>query len=287
MYVAGVPFSTLAGDRQRYGRFGWELAGRRRCYRVTDRSLVDPPAGDEHVTRYDGSDADVEFVRDLYETRRYRVGRDLADYRTRLGRRHVTTLLYTEPGSEAYLSFTRGDGTSRTMDIAGTPEGIHALIGHAVRAFGLSELRVSLHPADPLNATLADPTVSIRWQEDPNRVVNVRDLPGVLNAFERQLERRAGVDSRPGDANESTPNVPTDGSVTIGVAGDSDAAELVWSDDAVSVRRVETEPAIELPRQSVTRLCFDRSETVADYDGHPFLDQVFPLAFHTPRLDQV
>ena len=47
MREEGYAFSDLGGDRQRYGRFGWENGGREWRFRITPRSLhtVKAPSG--------------------------------------------------------------------------------------------------------------------------------------------------------------------------------------------------------------------------------------------------
>jgi len=103
-------------------------------------------------------------------------------------------------------------------------------------------------------------------------MINIRDLPAVLSAFEGQMaDRLVGVD---------------DGTLAVGIESDDAAAHLAWSDGDLSV--TETERAdLELDRRAATRLFFGDPATVPGYRGHPLLDAVLPLDFYVPRTDQI
>jgi hypothetical protein len=269
-----VALSTHGIGFRPYETFDWEQAGRQRTYQLRNTSFTDGVCNDSYVRVFDGSDAEIEHVRRLYESRRYRVGRDRSDFDVLLNRLHVETLLYTDPDDEAYLSFTRGESPTETLDMGGSPKGIRALLEHVFRVYRISELHCHLHPTDPLNAVFVDADLNDRWQDRPNITVNLHDLPRMLSAFETQMSQRWDAQGQ-------------GGSVTIGIEGDTSAAEVAWRDGEVSVTRVDADPELSFDRREMTRLCFDRSETVAGYDGHPLLDVVFPLDFHIPLLDNV
>ena len=276
----GIPLSELAGNRKRYGRLGWDNAGRDRRYRITERSFQNPPDRDEHVRRYDGSGELLALVRKLYESQQFYVVRDEDSFRTHLGRSNLETVVYTEPGEESYLTFTRTERDGWIYEVVGTERGVRALLAYVFRTFGsgLNSLRTRLHPSDPLNALFGSWEVSSHWQTSVHRKVLVRDLPAVLDAFTDQIGTRW---ARFGTG-ETT--------LTVGIDEDEDAAELaVGADgaDGAAVRRVTSQPEIELNRREAARLLFGYPETVSSYDGHPLLDAVLPLEFFIPRTDQV
>ena len=273
----GIPLSELAGNRKRYGRLGWDNAGRDRRYRITERSFQNPPDRDEHVRRYDGSRETLSLVQKLYESQRFFVVRDEESFRTHLARSNLETVVYTEPGEESYLTFTRNESDGWIYEVVGTERGVCALLAYVFRTFGsgLNSLRTRLHPSDPLNALFGSWAVSSHWQTSVHRKVYVRDLPAVLDAFTGQIGTRW---SQIG-ADETT--------LTLGIDEDDDAAELAVGADGATVRRVSDRPEIELNRRETARLLFGYPETVASYDGHPLLDAVLPLEFFIPRTDQV
>ncbi|MFB6218651.1 MAG: enhanced intracellular survival protein Eis [Halobacteriaceae archaeon] len=264
MAAAGVPLSKLGGDRTRYGRFGWEAAGRDRRYRVTPRSLA-WDGDSSRVRRYDESD--LPAVRELYESRRLRMDRDERDYRERLGRRQVQTLLY---GEEAYIAFTRGGEEGRVFEAEGSREGVRTLLGHALAAYGLDALVCHRHPDDALAGLFGAPDVSNESTTHPHRMVYVRDLPAVLAAFEGQMARRWDGG---------------DGTVSVGIEGET-AARIGYGSGGVSVSEAGDADLV-LDRRAATRLLFGDAATVPGYRGHPFLDAVLPLDFYVPRTDTV
>ena len=269
-----VPLATLGGDRQRYGRFGWELVGSQRSYRVTDRSLDAEPPSEEYVERFDGSKNAVEFVLDLYRTQPLRVERDAEALQTRFGRSHLETVLYTEPGSEAYLTFTRGGREARVVEINGAEAGVRALLAHVFDAYAKSTLNCGLHPSDPLNSFFGRPDVSASYRTRPQRFLNIRDLPTVLKVFENRLEQQWREKQSPDAAGE----------LTLGIEGDDDAARISW-DDGVTVERISGEPDLELDRRDAARVVFGPAETVDP--GNRFLEMVTPVPFAIPMPDRV
>lgn len=65
MAANDVPPSELSGNRERYGHFGWERAGREIVYSVTERSATDASI-DGDVRIYDGAEPDLESIRLLH-----------------------------------------------------------------------------------------------------------------------------------------------------------------------------------------------------------------------------
>ena len=272
-----VPLAELAGNRRRYGRFGWDNAGFDRRYRITERSFQNPAGGTEHVRRYDGSGELLSLVRDLYESQRFYVVRDEGAFRTHLGRSNLETVVYTESGEESYLTFTRNERDGWIYEAVGTERGVRALLAYVFRTFGsnTNSLRTRLHPSDPLNGLFGSRDVSNHWETAIHRKVNVRDLPAVLDAFTGQIADRWSRFGR-GEA-----------TVSLGIDEDDDAAELSVSDDGATVNRVTVPPKIELNRREAARLLFGYPETVSAYESDPVLDTILPLEFFIPRTDQV
>lgn len=273
----GIPFAELAGDRTRYGRFGWDNAGQDRRYKITERSLEEAPVREKHARRYDGSEETLTFIRELYASQQFRVVRDEERFRTHLGRGNLATVLYDEPGEESYLTFKRNQSDATITEVVGTDRGVRALLTYVFRVFGskLESLQARVHPSDPLNPVFGSWSTSNHWRTFPHRKVNVRDLPGVLEAFGYQIARSW----RRGEGG--------DAKVTLKIEGDKEAAELAVSDECAVVRRVANSPNVELGRRAMVRLLFGYPETVTSYEGHPVLEAVLPLEFYLPRTDQV
>lgn len=270
MREAGVPLSDLAGDRARYGRYGWEIAGRECFYRVTERGF-DSLSSSGRVREYAG-DEDVDRVREIHDREPLRVERDREQYADLLAKRGVRTLLYggDEP---AYLSFTL-ESTDRTVtEFGGSRAGVEALLEHALAAYRTNSLTVRARPDErlaPLFRAVAD-----RWRVEPHRSFNVVDLRALLDAYAPRL---AAAWRERGDGGE--------GRVSFGIAGES-AVELAYGPDGVAVEEYGGRPDVELDRADATRLLFGAPGGLAVGADDPFLSAVLPLSLYVWRTDQV
>lgn len=253
------PLMDLGGDRQRYGRFGWENAGREVSYRVTERSLSLSP--DVSVHRYNGDATDLDTLCDLHAEESYRLIRTRETSRQVYGRRGIETLL-TSGEQPAYLSFSRESRDPQVVEFGGSVEGVMGLISHVFRWLNASSLTVVAPPSHQLTSVLRNNSVS--WQVKPMRMLNIRDLPTLLSGFEAELARRweaygQGV-----------------GDLTLGITGDVDAVRLHYGDD-FTVERTDATPDIALDRREMTHLLFGFPACEARSD--PVLDAVTPLEF--------
>lgn len=272
----GVPLSELAGDRQRYNHFGWEVAGRIVDYELSTRSVSPEPVAEGRVTTYDGDEEQVAAISRIHGEERFRVVRDREQTRTVHGKRGLVTHLYRRGGdATAYLSLSRGRGHRHVEELGGSERGLRALVSHVYRVYGLGDVSVHLPPSHP-RAPLFE-RLSYTWRLQPHRMLNVRDLPAVLSAFEPQLRdrwRRAGTGER--------------GAVVLAVAGDGDPVRLAFGPDGVSVEPTDDDPDLELDRTAVTGLLFgfhDRHrETRRRFPG---LDTLLPLDFYVWHSERV
>lgn len=275
---ANVALSQLWGDRVRYGRYGWETAGREYGYRITSRSFSDRPEPDGFVKRYDGRDSNLSLIRALHADERHRVARDEQRHRAVLGQRGLETLLYTEDSHEAYLSFG-SSGRERTVkEIGGDPRGVRVLLSHLFRAYFTSEVTVFVRPHDPRTEMLTE--LSVDWTTYTTKKFNIRRLAPVLDAFAGQMARRWS---------QSGCNEGADGDLTLRI-DDEAGARLSWTSDSVAVETLDgdADADIVLDRREMARLLFgfDGQRRTLDVD-ESFLEAVLPLDFHVPRSEWV
>lgn len=269
----GVPLAELEGDRVRYGRFGWENAGRETVYRVTRRSFDGEPTADGPVRPYRGP-ADVPTIRNVHETERYRVGRDRERYERLLGQSGLETLVY-DGDRPAYLCHD-GEEPVTVEEFGGGRSGVAALLQRVLERS--EEVEVYAHPRHSLVSLFRD--VAADWEHRPHRKLNLLDVEGALESYRPLLERRwssicGGLGGR-------------SGTVSVGVSnGDgrtesSSAALIRYGDDGrVSIERTDGEPDVEMDRRRLTRLLFG---TADDYHSvkreRPFLSAVLPLEYY-------
>lgn len=253
------PLMDLGGDRQRYGHFGWENAGREVSYRVTERSLSLSP--DVSVKRYNGDAADLDTLCDLHAEESYRLIRSQEVSQQVYGRRGVETLLTTGE-QPAYLSFNRESRDPQVVEFGGSCEDMMGLISYVFRWLNVSSLTVVAPPSHQLNSVLRNN--SDYWQITPMRMFNIRDLPALLLGFEAELARRWETNGK------------GNGDLTLGIVGDADAVRFHYGDD-FTVERTGATPDLSLDRREMTHLLF--GFPACEIRSDPVLDAVTPLEF--------
>lgn len=276
----GVPLAELEGDRVRYGRYGWENAGREERYRITERSFAagrrENASAAEVIRRFRGA-TDIELIREIHETERYRVSRDRRRYERLLEQTGLETLVYdaTRP---AYLCY-RGDDPASVLEFGGSREGVAALLKRVLGAAG--EVAVYTHPSHPLTALFHD--VAADWERHPHRKLNILDLPATLAAYQPLLDERwSKIVDTFGN---------TSGEITLRMTGladrssDRDASTgtvtVAYDASGVSVDRTDREPDVALDRRRMVDFLFgSRNARHAIGRARPFLDAVLPLDYY-------
>lgn len=260
-----APLVELGGDRQRYGRFGWENGGREFRYRLTPRSFPDSTS-DVPVRTYDGEDAQLDTLRELHAAEPYRVKRNRERSAKVYERRGTETLLATgdDPG---YLCFDRTRNESTIREFGGTARTVEGLLSAVFDRFEPDTITVRTPPRHQLNPSLR--RWSSYWQVTPLRKLNVRDLPGTLFGFTAQMERRLA------DASVE------DETITLGISDDNDRARLRYDGETVTVERTDAEPTVSMDRRELVHLLFGFPDQMHEIrQRHPILDAVCPLTYY-------
>lgn len=268
---AATPLVELGGDRQRYGRFGFENGGREFRYRVTDRSLPATSATDVRTLADDGV---LDVVREIHGAERHRVRRDRETAHAVLDRRGAETLA-TDDKSPAYLCVTRDRSEPAVVEFGGDADGVAALLGHVFEAYGVSSLTVHAPPNHPLDRLFR--RVSAGWKTTLLRKLNVRKLPALLEAFEPQLAERW---QRDGDDREGT--------VTLAIEG-GDAVRIAYDDADLRVERApEAAADVTLDRRAMTHFLFGFPDhRISERDRDPVLSATLPLAYYVWASERV
>lgn len=266
----GVPLAELEGDRVGYGRFGWENAGREIRYTITDRSFNAPADESGTVRPYRGS-GDIEFIEQLHERERYRVGRDRRRYERLFGQHELDTIIF-EGSRPAYLSY-RGTDPASVLEFGGSREGVVVLLKYVLQL--ASEIELFTHPHHPHVSLFS--TLALDWKTRPHRKLNLLDLPRTIRAYEPLLaERWLSIVDKFGSLT---------GDITIGIDSERiDTAESVTIDydsSGVRIRRTTRTPDITLGRCEMTRFLFGSSDAFYSIkQSHPFLAAVLPLEYY-------
>lgn len=270
----GVSLSELGGNRERYGRFGWERAGREVVYTVTERSAPDRSA-DGTVTVYDGDDGDLSLLRSIHGDEPYRVVRDRETARAVYGQRGLETLVYRDGETTAYVALSRESRNRSIREFGGDAAGLEALVAALFERYDLAELDAFVPPRHPHNECFG--RLSSRWKTRPPRSLNVRSLPALCSSFADQLERR--WERRP---------LALEGSLSLGIAGDEGCVRLTYDPDSFAVEPASCEPDLSLSRRTATRLLFGGAGRAATLrNAHPILEAVTPLEYYVWHSERV
>ncbi len=184
----GYALSDLGGDRQRYGRFGWESAGRTWLYTITPRSAgeVDAPRG-LTVAPFDPDSSDVDETFALQRQEPVGVERDRELHAMLLGRLGKEVWVCRRDGEVASYAVVECEKNCSIDELAGTAEGTHSIILRLLKD-GHESVTLNLPWNHPLNYLMLE--LSRSWCVTYLRMLRILDLEKVLDDFSQQLEAR-------------------------------------------------------------------------------------------------
>lgn len=268
-----VPLAALGGDRTRYGHFGWEHVGQEVRYRITPRTAPESTPNGKVVV-YDGDQ--FEALRSLHHKHELRVQRDRAVARSIYDQRGIETLLYyDERGTlRAYICLSRESQNRTVRELGGDADGLEALVAHCFRWYDLDSLTVYVHPTHLLNEQLG--AMSSGWRTQLHRLLNIRDLPALVEAYAPRLERRW-----------NRLPIALDGRLSLGIDGEKTGVRLSYDPGGLDVKTIDTAPEISLDRRAVTRLLFGTGRCEPVTAEYPVLNVLFPLEYYIWRTECV
>lgn len=284
MEAAGHAISVLGGDRQRYGRFGWENAGVRNLFALTPRSLG-PPSAAERGLRLEPfpAIADSALCRRIHRLgagRPFAVRRRLADIHPLLQRNGRDAWTCRDGRRFAYAVLSGEARHNRPYaqvdEVGGDPDLVLSLLRLLMARFRRDHL-VAIAGPDPEQVGLLAP-VSAGWRRQSDGMVRIVCLERLVRQLRPELRRRA----RAGGA---------DGVFRLQLAGA--AAQACDLDLGNGARRHRV---VLDPRQLVQLLfgCLPLDEVFAARSGAGLtaaalepLSRVLPLPLHLPPLDHI
>jgi predicted N-acetyltransferase YhbS len=273
MIEEGYAFSDLGGDRQRYGYFGWENAGREWELHITKRSLDDTtaPIGFQ-ITPYQESSEEIDAIIAIHDHEPLRTKRTRELYKMLLGRKgNQVWLASNNDGIVAYVVSEPSKNHQQVMEFGGSEEGIHAILRYFIDTICSDSIRVNSPWIHPLNHKLF--CVSSRWNVVYTRMLKIINLESTLCGFINQLGRRYrefGFQSRQ--------------VVSVGIEGTDQIVELEFSPDEVNVRKISrSSETLMLSEQEMVRFVFGPGVPSAIVNlpfGLRYLDAIFPVDFY-------
>ena len=199
MRSAGHAVSVLGGDRQRYGRFGWENAGVRIVYHITARSLGKPTAA-ERALRLQRvhKNPDMSFCRRIQRLSRERcfgVVRPLGDVPHLLVRNGKEAWFCQVGGRFAYAVVGGTERQNRPYasihEFGGDPELTLALFRRLLPRSESGVLSVVAGPNADEQALLGP--VSTGWFRMADGMTQILDVARVVQQVLPELRRRASA----------------------------------------------------------------------------------------------
>jgi len=269
----GYAMSDLGGNRQRYGRFGWEVGGRAWQFSITARSLgsEERPTGFE-VSKYTANPDEVHSTLLLNRRQRTGVKRDRNLHAILLGRLGKEVLLARRDGVvEAYAVIDRQEKWAHIGEFAGDADGVHSILLHLVDSLGVETEAVPAPWSHPVNERLR--ALSSGWQVSCLRNIKIIDLMATLKAFSRQISKRC-----------RDLGLKTARTLTLGIEGEPRAVKVGFSPRKTSVGPTKAgKDAIILSRTEMVQFLFGPGSPGGVADLPPkasFLDALLPLDFY-------
>ncbi len=285
----GALVSILWGDRVRYGRFGWEQAGRQVVMELSRRQFPDPGWPDGTVVEMLGQGRGTQVPKGLgkrlvrvQETFGDRMGRPDTEHLGLLSRPGLRTLWVERGNKEAYAVCRDGGGATTLLEVGGEPELLGDLIGYVLRGSAGRARAVwglEMSPAERGVWERAD-----RMQVEPTGMVRIHDVAGLLSAYKPWWNRRRRTGS---------------GAVIFAIddeVGNGQRVAVEWTPTSVHTTRLAPEEGppganvIMSDRRTLTRILFGPLPPefeLGEGDEGWRLRELFPLPLFVPLLERV
>jgi len=264
-----VPINMLGGDRLRYGRFGWEIAGSVRQLTLSPRMLRDrePCYSAVDFRRWEGEPKDVQQMLQAYQRLPYRVQRSEEEFTLLLARPGVTVWISETGEAFAYVAL-RGDAVA---EYAGDRIPLEALIQFLA---GRRQLSVTIPPVDAeteLEQMLLG--YASGFQIAPVANVRIISLHDTLQAYLPILQRRLRG---------------WKGKVTLAIRDGNQLVTIAGTGGDIVVSSEEGERVLSLSLREAAWLLFGPFSPVrGDWLDDEFLRRAFPLPLFYHSLSRV
>ena len=174
MKDANLDLSLLGGDRQRYGRRGWENSGRKLVLKVNRRSVA--AAESLGIDVREARPDDAQALWELHQRAPVRFERTVEHVALAIERKSYETLVAVRDGR--VVSYIAG-GATEWWETGGDPDGIVCAVKHALERADREACNVHLPMDDPARAR-ALLAVASRWNVAQQWMMRVMNLDTVL-----------------------------------------------------------------------------------------------------------
>lgn len=272
--------SILWGERLRYGRFGWENAGRHYTFNIDRRHVVPGKPEGAEIRPLSKAGDDLRRIAQLYEQWELRVHRTPAKLKSVFSRDTYETWVWRKGKALAYTTI-KGTGKDRELiEFGGDLGGLDDLLSFLFEKHELENLRGTIPVSrSPYVRFIVDHSSEwgVRFSRQARAgMVKILNLKSVLQKFARQIGRKCQ-------------GLGVKGSLTLEMTDSGQFATLHFG-RSVTVSERKMKPVLSLSDREMVRLIFGTippSHSLRLGKSLPYLDGIFPLDFYVPRLDWV
>lgn len=267
----GYPFSILWGDRQRYGHFGYETAGRGLTVHISSRSLEQEYNPQKvEFQRFYGEEQLLRKIINSHEKEPLKVLRSRRDYELIFNKDDLMTYV-SEHGS--YISFYHGN-PSHFVEVGGDPHDLVSLVYSVLSEVGRDKRVGSISillPFYPYEEVQLLMKVGYYWKIEAVGLGKILNLFTLLEAYEPLISRRSkDIDL------ELTLEIKETGE-KVGISIHRGEVEII--------KDREFSKKVSLNEREMVRFLFVDPEIVAG--SLPLIKEVFPLPFYIWPLDHI
>lgn len=266
-----IPLSILGGDTQRYRHYGWETAGRKMVFHLTQRSLKGIKVGKEfNLREYEKEDLDK--IMEIHENEPLRIKRSPKEYGKLLERIQIQIWIGEEKDFYAYAVL---DG-SQVIEFGGEVSLVAKLFSYYLNHYPIANLNVHLPYKDsPMLRTLYK--ISSGWEVVPLGMIKIIDLKKTLLSFKKQIQKKTELYK-----------IEKGNSFTLKMTDSNQRATLIIGKE-IEIKNGKGLNTISLSDIEMVRLFFGPSpENFAENkEQKRLLTSLFPLDFYLWGLDAV
>ena len=264
-----IPLSILWGDTQRYRHYGWETAGRKIIFHLTQHSTKDIKVGKEFALRgYKGRE-DLDKIMEIHEKESLRIRRSRQDYENLLAKPQIQVWMGNEKDSWVYAVL---DG-KEVIEFGGDPSLTVKLFSFILNHYSKN---LNIHFPYKDNEMLRILyKISSNWKIVPLGMIKIIDLKETLFSFRAQIQNKAKFYQ-----------IEKGNRLTLKMTDSNQKASLIVQDKIESKENPEPIPLSDI---EMVRLLFSQSpeKFTKNRKQENFLVSLFPLNFYVWGLDYV
>ena len=271
----GYHISILGGDRQRYRRFGWEIAGCVRTLHLHSRRINAYPAlppGNTRPLRWIGDHPTVDRIHEAHQKNISRIIRTREETSLVLQRLNVATWVHQVDNAFAYACLK----DNSIVEYGGDLLPYEQLLNFLLARRGLSVIIPATEGSGPLEALMLD--FAGTYSQQPVDMIRIFSLQALLQAYRPILEHRLAS---------------WQGQIILEVNDPAAREKVQLTRDSAGLHitpSAQSTPAnLQLDRPTWSPLLFGPFAPTCTTDPRTqaFIRQAFPLPIIWPPLSQI